>query len=444
MDFAEALCWAALQGGMPLLDLPPGDAGTCLPAEGASLRPWGELTLGTQRSPRRLGAVDAGPLSAQAGALVSARRGSWSARATGAAALALSAEGAGAAIALREWDLGWDGRHASLHLGQYGRAIGPGRFGNLIVSDRARPLPGADGTLISPLPHLGTVGARVAGGWIPEERRGPDRPGWLLMAARWEPIPALELGAVRRSIFAGGEDGVPAPVDPWQVLLPTHPHVADDPDRQLADTDEAAALHARLTLTPAQWSTGGPEAVSVYVEHGGEDVITRQLGPLPYPGLAGVANLYGASVRWGPWRAVAEGAVIEDDLFRWYTGHRLYHDGWTLGGASLGHPRGGDARSWQAAVGHGEARWVSVEVEQVRRVLVADRIDDAVIIFPQEELRRELRLIAGRLDHPSGVWLGALGAARVWGRDFLPGTREDQVSLRLTWAAAPRTAPTCR
>ena len=38
-----------------------------------------------------------------------------------------------------------------------------------------------------------------------------------------------------------------------------------------------------------------------------------------------------------------EGARIFDDYFRWYTGHRIYHQGFTRDGLGMGHWVGGDA-----------------------------------------------------------------------------------------------------
>jgi hypothetical protein len=61
----------------------------------------------------------------------------------------------------------------------------------------------------------------------------------------------FEMGATRMGIFGG--EGRPSP-DLAQLLIPTDPHVVDDPDQELPDQDEIAALDGRLTLPLAPGS----------------------------------------------------------------------------------------------------------------------------------------------------------------------------------------------
>ncbi len=330
-----------------------------------------------------------------------------------------------------------------LALAQEPRWVGPGRHGSLVLGDSGGSLPGVDlgGTWRFPGAGdvLGRFGASTSWGWIPERRHGPDYPGWLLMDLRWKPLPQVELGASRRAIFGGWEDGSLRPVDPLQLLLPSEPHVEDDPDRLLHDSDEAAAIDARLLLPVGRWLRQPVDYVELWVQHGGEDLIDSELGSLPWAQLAGVANLYGGEVVAGSLYLGSELAIIEDDSFRWYTGHRLYHDGWTLDGRSLGHPRGGDSRSWAIWLGWQEASWwLEGSLERVHRVLVADLVQDTVFVFPEAELRHEAHL-RGSLALPDwGVFALDLGLAPVQGAAFLPGESGVEHRLEIRWTGPGR------
>ena len=257
-------------------------------------------------------------------------------------------------LGVEQWRLGVRTTGFWAAMSQESRWIGPGRQGALLLTDNARPLPGGEIGATWRFPgrgdRLGRFAAQLALGWIPEARRGPDRPGWLAVDLRWQPVPWIEAGATRRALFGGYDDGELRPIDLGQLILPTRPHVEDDPERLEHDSDEAASLDLRVSAPIGRWLDLPVDYVELYVQHGGEDIIARSLGPLPWPSLAGVANLYGAGLAGGPWFARVEHAVIEDDVFRWYVGHRLYHDGWTHHGRVMGHARGGDARSWQVRV----------------------------------------------------------------------------------------------
>ena len=83
-----------------------------------------------------------------------------------------------------------------------------------------------------------------------------------------------------RSLIAGV--GRP-PVPLGQLLLPTDPHVYDDPNKAEPDQDELAALDFRVRLPVAKWSGRAPRARAVegfdyaelYWQYGGEDVIAE-------------------------------------------------------------------------------------------------------------------------------------------------------------------------
>ena len=116
------------------------------------------------------------------------------------------------------------------------------------------------------------------------------------MELRWQLEPVPEIGWVRTSIYGGWEEGALRPIDPLQLILPTQPHVEDDPLQLLPDTDEMAAWDIRLRFPFRTWFNVPIDHLDLYLQHGGEDVIARRLGPIPYPTLAGVANLYGTTL----------------------------------------------------------------------------------------------------------------------------------------------------
>ncbi len=294
--------------------------------------------------------------------------------------------------------LGIRSRGAWLALSQEQRWFGPGRHGALLYSDNAAPLPGIDVGGTGRLPKragvLGRFSGRLLLGFVPGARRDVDRPGWLMLDLRWQPVPWVELGAQRNSVFGG----VGRPVDVGQVMLPTAPHVEGDPNQLLPDTDERASLDLRVSAPVGQWGVPGIDTLEAYVQHGGEDVIGRSLGPFPVPSLAGVANLYGVGVYAGPCVLQAELAVLRDDVFRWYVGHRVYHEGWTVDGLSLGHPSGGDSQTASL-----RGAWVGRDVvadvswRRVARLEVLDRVDATVFVNPNVEVRHVVSASVTRL-----------------------------------------------
>ncbi len=256
----------------------------------------------------------------------------------------------------------WMGLHSTnwrLGFGVEERWLGPGRHGGLMLTHNARPAPLGSAAFESRLGEKwGRFRAELGAGWLDAVRTDVDKPGWLLMDFRWAPVPALEFGLSRVSIF-GGVDRPPPKIG--QLILPTDPHVYDDPKQNLPDQDEMAAFDLRLTLPVGRW-LGVPsdtaalawQYLEVWTQYGGEDVIARSVGPLPVPALAGIANLWGVEFGVGPLAANVEWARVLDDQFRWYTGHRIYHQGFVQDGLVMGHPSGGDSRTWNAAV-----RWMT-------------------------------------------------------------------------------------
>lgn len=229
----------------------------------------------------------------------------------------------------------------SLWAGMRARWIGNGRFGNLLYGDSTKPIPSV--VLDWTQPKRGPWGqfyVEMGLGQLVYVRSDVQRPLMLHMDFRYQPVEWLELSATRLSLMGG--QGRPMP-SMGQVILPTDPHIENDPNQRLPDQDELACLEAygRLPLEDFGILTG----VELWFQYGAEDAIQKRMGVLPYVSLAGVARLGGVSVHASHWRLSFEAADIIDDRFRWYQGHRIYHDGFSVEDQWLGYPSGGDSYS---------------------------------------------------------------------------------------------------
>lgn len=322
---------------------------------------------------------------------------------------------------------GVDTGAVSAGFGRRDRWYGPARHSALLVSTNARPpwlgTASAEGRLPGILGRIGHLRAEAGGGWMDRPRDDVTAPGLLLMDLRWLPVPVFEIGATRLSLFGGV--GRPTP-DIGQLLLPTEPHVENDPDQLLPDQNELASLDLRLTAPLHRWLGVPIDYVEAWWQYGGEDVIERRIGPLPYPSLAGVGNLYGGEVKVSMVTVTVEYTRLLDDYFRWYVGHRVYHDGFTQDGRTLGSFGGPDSETWwgAAAVEHGPARG-RVWADHLRRVGVVEALNDHVFTLSTEERRLRIGADAG-WSYPSGLRL-TMNASweRTNGAGFVPGMTAD-------------------
>ena len=341
----------------------------------------------------------------------------------------LLADGEGVSVAVRELWVGGQGRHVFGGLGLRERFIGPGRHSGLMLTDHARPAPMATvGGQGGPWGWFGSVRGEVGVGWLNASRNDVDHPGWLMMDFRWLPHPMLEFGLTRVGIFGG--EGRPKP-SIGQLILPTDPHVYDDPDQLLPDQDEMAALDVRLTLPLQRWI---PRTyVEGWWQYGGEDVIAREEFGIPYPALAGVANLYGGEIGVGDWALTMEGTRAFDDYFRWYTGHRIYHDGFTQDGLSMGYAPGGDAMGlWGALTWLPGKYGAQLSAETVTRVGVVEALEDQLLTLNTDETR--LRVGAsGWMLQGDRRWLKLeLSVEQVSGVDFVVGTSQTRYRIAVS------------
>jgi hypothetical protein len=338
---------------------------------------------------------------------------------------------------LTEGSLGvhWGG--FDFRVGAQERSAGPGARGHLILGRDIRPWPAAT-VAYSRDSKVGKLAGEWGLGWLPGEREDVQNPGLQHMDFRWSPSAWLELGFTRATMFAGQERPWPSFVG---LLLPISPHVSGDPNQFQADSNEIAALDFRLNV-PLK---GVFHRLSIWYEYGGEDMIMGKIGPVPVPQLAGPANLAGGELSVGDWSLTAERALLLDDTFRWYTGHRIYHEGFVRDGHAIGHPQGGDTDSWWfAAAWYGLPVGAEVFHERVRRVGVVESNPEGVFRFASQELswqagaRAWLLPLRGTGVGAGGHWELGLSVGQVQAENFVPG--QDAWRHR-AWIAFSRVGP---
>ncbi|MSQ03527.1 MAG: hypothetical protein EXR71_16820 [Myxococcales bacterium] len=308
---------------------------------------------------------------------------------------------------LDELWVGYDRGSGWLGLGHQDRWMGAGQNGTLLLSDNAEAPwmlnGGVDGHLPGVLTRAGRFRAEVGVGLLTEPRTDVTLPGLLMMDFRWSPYPVVELGLNRLSIFAG--EGRPAP-DLGQLLIPSEPHRSDDPDKLLPDQDELATIVLKVNLPLHKWLGAPFGHLSGWWEYGGEDLIVPETDGFDFPQLAGVGNQYGGELALGPVVVTGEYTRLMDDLFRWYVGHRVYHEGFTQNGRVLGHHGGPDSETYAGKVSvWGDAWRARAWGDHVRRVGVVDVRADSVVALPTEEEQ----------------WRGGLGADVLVERWWLSG-----------------------
>ncbi len=352
---------------------------------------------------------------------------------------------AGADVHTARMTLAW--RSLSLDLGQRPRWYGPERASSLTWTDNAKPLPGAmaraEGRLPGWADKLGRFGIDVGMGAIPGERRDADWPGWLIMDIRWAVVPWFELAATRTSVFGGYDNGEPLPLDWGEVILPLRPHTTDDPERVTADTDERIFLDLRVTLPLRRWLDIPIDYVEGYYQYAGENVYITDSDVLPLPFIQGVASVGGGEVMIRPLFFGAERAIVEDDYHRWYTGHRVYHDGWTRDERSMGFGWGGDAWYWTGWAGlAGAGPWVArASYTHVRKWQVPDVVGDHIFVFPGPE-RYDLGGLQIHRHIDSVGWLGAeLTAGMLENQDFVLDNDAFMWRVAVGWRRGPTAIP---
>ncbi|MFH1467339.1 MAG: capsule assembly Wzi family protein [Pseudomonadota bacterium] len=385
------------------------------------------------------GDVEAGLLSLRAGAQGRALWRGFEAVLAPEVGLDLDAGGAAAGFLHGTAWGAWRGERLLVGFGMRDRWLGPGRQGSLLLSDHARPAPlgtvAGNAHLPGKLAVLGRWRLETSWGWLQRPREDVQHPGLMLWDARWLPVPWIELGATRMALF-GGEGRPPTPF--WQLIVPLDPHVEGDPDLSEPDQDEIASLDARLCLPLGRWLGGPVRYVEGWWQYGAEDVIARKLLGVSVPSLAGVANLWGAEAAAGRWVLTYEGARVFDDYFRWYTGHRVYHDGFTQDGLVLGDAIGGDAMSTWVRLGFYPLPWgAELRWEQVRRVGVVESLGENLLALASDEVVLGGEARCWYLLRGGGRWYAAYGLQHVDGLDFVPGAETWRHRLAVGWVPGP-------
>jgi hypothetical protein len=336
--------------------------------------------------------------------------------------------------------------HVLVGFGRQDRWMGPGRRGTLVLSDEARAPPMGNLAFDWRFPgwgqRLGRFRFETSAGWADRPRSDVDHPGLLLMDARWLPLSEIEVGVTRLELFGG--EGRPMP-GLGQLLLPTHPHVYDDPNRVKADQDDIASVDVRGMAPLGRWFGGPFGWVEGWWQYGAEDIIAKKWADVPYPSLAGIADLWGLEANMGRFVGTIERARIFDDYYRWYVEHRVYREGFTQDGLVMGHEIGGDALSWWFRLAWMPLPWgVDVWYEPVRRIGVIDDVGSAILALAADERHQRAGVDLWHLDGKGSSWSGGCAVDVVRGADFVPGASRLLWSIELRWNGGDLGASTTR
>lgn len=384
-----------------------------------SLRPVATVSVGDATPDNLSGDTEPGLLSVRAGGRAAVYSGPFVLRATANGGIDAIPDAAPAYSVPELW-LGADTGSWWLGAGRQDRWMGPGRGATLLLSNNAiapwMANGGLDGHLPGAASKIGRFRAEVGVGVLAEPRTDVDEPGIMLMDFRYLPVPEFEICLSRASIFGG--EGRPD-VDVGQLLIPSEPHVYDDPDQELPDQDELAALSFRVNLPLRKRWRLPIDHVSGWWEYGGEDMVARDFGGVPYPTLAGIANLYGGEIHVRPITFTAEYAKLMDDYFRWYVGHRVYHEGFQQSDRVMGHFGGSDSETvWAQLAFDLPSSRVRAWGDRTRRVFVLETRNERVFALPTEEVR--LRVGAAvDLAWKAAWWSAAYTGASTTGRNFV-------------------------
>ncbi len=339
---------------------------------------------------------------------------------------------------LHEGWFAWRTEHLLAGLGLRDRWLGPGRRGSLLLSNNAFAVPMASVAVQGHIPgwasRLGKLRWETSVGWFNRPRTDVDNPGLLLMDARWLPVPSVEIGATRMSMFWGEGRPWPGLVN---LLFPFEPHVYDDPEKEEPDQNEIASLDFRVTVPITQFLGGPVDWVETWWQYGAEDIIAREFAGIPYPSLAGVANLAGIEINAGDLTLAGEWARIFDDYFRWYVSHRVYYDGFTQDGRIVGHEAGPDSESLWFRLGFFPSPWgMEIWTEGLHRVGVIEFLGSNLLALSTDEFRRRVGLDAWRFSPKGSSWKLECSMEWVRGQDFVPENAGFSWRLALTWRGA--------
>lgn len=219
---------------------------------------------------------------------------------------------------------------------------GQGRHGSLVLTDNARPLDMLRLTnpLARPLPwifrYLGPFRFDLFLSRLEADRVVPE-PYLGGLRINFKPVPWLEVGASRTTLFGG--DGRPHVGwdDFLKILSGVNPSAGENDN-----ADSIAAVDGRLRIPPLA-------GLELYGEWGGEDEANHFVSKEAWLLGAFLPHLDPAG-RWSL-RAEFTNLAHDDAGPAWYR-HGTYRSGYTYHGLILGHHAGGDSRDL-----YGELAW---------------------------------------------------------------------------------------
>ncbi|MFH1144568.1 MAG: capsule assembly Wzi family protein [Candidatus Eisenbacteria bacterium] len=218
----------------------------------------------------------------------------------------------------------------------------------LLISPHARPLDmvhAGMGSSARPCP-LGRLEAETFFGRLDDPHRVVPDPLVWGMRAGWVPAEGLRLEALRTIMLGGEGRGSRLQArDLWRILWGRAENTSADalgPEHYPAE-DSDQKLAWQIMLRPGggiRRALGMHDLEALWI-YAGED---RLRGLVPTAPARG----YGLRLHPGPGLALSAFFVnIVDDANLWYH-HKVFLSGYTYRGVGLGHPAGGDARTWRA------------------------------------------------------------------------------------------------
>ncbi len=221
----------------------------------------------------------------------------------------------------------------------------PAEDAALLLSHNPPPLDHA-GLQVGPV-RAPLVGGRLEGesflAYLDDRRREIAYPWLWGMRLQWAPTEWLRLEIQRTVMLAGSGRGEKLTwSDIWDIFI-GRGEGAWGPVYRPADSDQKLA--GLIWIHPQSWAQAalGLHDLEAYYLYAGEDT---------FDGLAPMAPGIATGLRVGPsprWAFAGAYTTTTDDGNLWYW-HKIYRTGYTYRGYVLGHPMGGDARSWLGGV----------------------------------------------------------------------------------------------
>ncbi len=226
---------------------------------------------------------------------------------------------------------------------------GPETRGGLLLSNNAVPFDQVRIESDSPFSFFSqswlTFSASVFAGRLDDPNRADyPNPNLTGMRLTWQPTRWFVLGGTRTVLFGGEGNAYVWTFGSVLDLLLGRNENRNTADGTLNDTDQKGSVDWTIYLWPllrhVPWVKGG----SFYGHYGGED---SPQGGSPLPSAP--ARTYGLELVAGGSLLRIEGSNTTDDHNLWYW-HKIYTDGYTTQGRVMGHPMGGDRKSYSVSL----------------------------------------------------------------------------------------------